>query len=73
MKSARLILLAAMIAIVPACGSEEPTPRMVGSEALKNLPEGPTIKPDVRSKSIRAEGPAGGSGGTSGTDIAAPK
>ena len=49
-----------------AC-SNEPTPGMVGEEVLKKLPPGPEITISPKAKNIRAEGPAGGSGGGAGT------
>lgn len=65
MKLHRLLLPVILLPFVPAC-SNEPTPAMVGGEALKNLPPGPEIKPSPESKRIRAEGPAGGASGGTG-------
>lgn len=62
MRLFRLLLPALLIAVVPAC-SNEPTPGVVGGEALQNLPPAPDIKVSPNSKNIRADGAAGSLGG----------
>ncbi len=70
MRLLRILFFVTLVAVVPAC-SNEPTPAMVGSEALDKLPPGPEIKVSPQAKNIRAEGPSGGASG--GTNLAPSK